>query len=508
VKKPTKRSPNPSDRPGAGDGGATREARGKALASAGASFGAKVRGLRRREGLTQALLAERLGISGSYLNLIENNRRPLPSPLLIKLAQLFRVELDTFAGDEEGRTTADLMEVFADPLFDPEDLTSVDVREVCAASPAAARATLTLYRAYQNARDAAETLASRLFEGEQLTAADRSRLPPEEVSDLIQRNLNYFPELEEGAEALWRDAQLSFDDRSSGLVRHLARAHGVEVRIAHWQDEPGTLRRYDPERRLLTLSELLPTRSRSFQIALQLALLSRPRELDRLAADPRLTTDESRALARVALASYFAGAVLMPYEPFLAAARSERNDIDVIGRRFRVGFEQVCHRLTTLRRPGAEGVPFHMIRTDGAGNISKRFSASGIRIARFSGACPRWNIFAAFSTPGMLRIQVSRMPDGLTYFCIARTVQKDSGGYHEQSGFHAIGLGCQVQFAREMVYADGIDLDDPHPIVPVGVTCRLCDRTECAQRALPSLHQPLHVDPNTRRMTLYTVPPR
>src|SRR5262249_19335348 len=171
-------------------------------------------------------------------------------------------------------------------------------------------------------------------------------------------------------------------------------------------------RRFDPEKKILTLSELLPTRSRTFQLAHQLALLTQHARLDRLAQDPMLTSDESRALARVAFANYLAGAVLMPYGTFLQAAREERYDIDVIGRRFRVGFEQVCHRLTTLRKAGAEGVPFHMIRIDVAGNISKRFSASGIRFARFSGACPRWNVFAAFMTPGMIRIQVSRMPDG------------------------------------------------------------------------------------------------
>lgn len=497
---------------GASPGGArgTRAAKGSAgekrsAVPATVPLGVKVRGLRRREGLSQAQLAERLGVSPSYLNLIENNRRPLPSQLLIKVAQLFRVDLQTFASDEHGRATSDLMEVFSDPLFEPHDLTTTDVAEVSAASPNAARAILSLYRAYQSARDATETLASGLFQGGDLAAEGRFRLPPEEVSDLVQRHANHFPALEEAAEALWRDAQLCADHIGTDLVRHLARAHGVEVRFAEWRDEPGTLRRFDPERRVLTLSELLPTRSRSFQVAQQIALLSQGPLLDGLTDDPSLTTDESRALARVALASYFAAAVLMPYGPFLAAARRERNDVDVIGRRFRVSFEQVCHRLTTLRRPGAEGVPFHMIRTDVAGNISKRFSGSGIRMARFSGACPRWNIFAAFSTPGMIRIQLSRMTDGLAYFCIARTVQRDGGGYHDQPGLYAIGLGCQVQHARELVYADGMDLHDEQAIVPVGVACRVCDRTQCAQRAQPSVHQPLRVDPNTRRMTLYTV---
>lgn len=231
-------------------------------------------------------------------------------------------------------------------------------------------------------------------------------------------------------------------------------------------------------------------------------------ELDKLTVDATLSTDESRVLARVALANYFAASVLMPYARFLSAAREERYDVDVIGRRFRVGFEHVCHRLTTLRRHGAEGVPFHMIRIDVAGNISKRFSASGIHFARFSGACPRWNVFAAFQTPGMIRIQISTMPDGATYFCIARTVQKDSHGYHSQPMIHAVGLGCRVEQAGELVYADGIDLKKLDTAVGVGVTCRLCERHDCEQRAFPSMRRPLTIDENLRGLSLYSGPSR
>jgi predicted transcriptional regulator len=239
------------------------------------------------------------------------------------------------------------------------------------------------------------------------------------------------------------------------------------------------------------------------QLAYQIGLLTQGEALDRLTANPILTSEESRSLARAALANYFAAAVLMPYVPFLQAAREQRYDIDVIGRRFGAGFEQVAHRLTALQRPGASGVPFHMIRIDVAGNISKRFSASGIPIARFSGACPRWNIFASFSTPGMIRIQLSRMPGGDTYFCIARTVHADSHGFHAPPRVHALGLGCPAARARELVYSDGLDLDNAEAAVPVGVTCRLCERTDCEQRAFPSLRHPLRIDENVRGVTLY-----
>ncbi|MCU0685516.1 MAG: short-chain fatty acyl-CoA regulator family protein [Polyangiaceae bacterium] len=470
-------------------------------------FGSKIRALRRREGISQAELADRLGISASYLNLIENNRRPLPAEVLVRLAQLFSIDLHSFAADGDARLQADLLEVFADPLFESEGLTNTDVREAASASPAVARAVLSLYRAYSGARESAESLSEFAADGDDPGGAPQPRLPSEEVSDLVQRHLNHFPALEAGAEALWREAALAPGEIFSGLARYLASAHGIEVCIAQGAAARDTLRRYDPQRRRLTLSELLPTRSRSFQLAVQAGLLTLREPLDQLTDDSVLTSNEARALGRVALANYFAAAVLMPYEPFLRACRDERYDIDVIGRRFRVGFEQVCHRFTSLRRPGAEGVPFHMIRIDVAGNISKRFSASGIRFARFSGACPRWNVFACFMTPGMIRTQLSRMPDGLSYFCIARTIQKDSGGYHTQQSVHAIGLGCQFVHARELVYSDGIDIDNPRAVTTVGVTCRLCERSDCEQRAFPSLRRPLRVDENVRGLSAYAPPP-
>lgn len=472
----------------------------------GPRLGAKVRALRRRESLSQAQMADRLGVSPSYLNLIENNHRPLPAGLLIKLAQQFAIELGSFATDEDSRLVAHLVEAFADPLFEEHALLQNELREVATASPATARAILTLYQAYQAQRESTEHLQTRVAEKEE-GGTPASHMPSEEVSDLIQRHMNHFPELEEAAETLVLRVRKESEELYPGLVRYLKKHLGVEVEIHHWGTERGILRRYHEDKKLVVLSELLPTRSRTFQLAHQIGLLTLGPIFDRLTTnDAYLTTPASRALARVALANYFAGAVLMPYGPFAAAAREERYDIEVIGRRFRVGFEQVCHRLTTLRRKGDEGIPFHIIRIDVAGNISKRFSASGIRFARFSGACPRWNVFAAFLTPGMIRLQMSRMPDGVAYFCLARTLQKDSGGYHAQHPMHAIGLGCTAEYAKQLVYSDGVDIDNPQTITPVGVTCRLCERVDCEQRAFPSLQQSLEINEHVRRVSMYAPP--
>jgi predicted transcriptional regulator/DNA-binding XRE family transcriptional regulator len=464
-----------------------------------ARLGAKIRLLRRQEGLSQVQLAEALGISPSYLNLIEGNKRPLTAPLLIRLAQQFHLDLKALAPEQDQRMTEDLLEAFGDPLFEPLGLQAQEVRELVQNSPQLARGVFELYRAYQHAQEGLESLAARLSDGQGFDP-EATRLPSEEVNDFIQQAMNHFPDLEAAAEALWAEGHLDPDALYPGLVSVLE-ARGLKVRIHRASEGPGLLRRFDPERRLLSLSELLPLRSRAFQLAHQLALLDHSALLDTLADHPLLHTPSSRALARVALANHFAGAVLMPYARFIQAARAERYDIQILARRLQASFEQVCHRLTTLRRPGLEGVPFHFLRIDIAGNISKSFSASGIRFARFSGACPRWNAHAAFLTPGLIRTQVSVMPDGRKYFCIARTIQKDTGGYRGQHAMQALGLGCEMGHAKELIYADGVRLDQPP--VPIGVTCRLCERTDCEQRAFPPLQQPLKVEENLRRTSFY-----
>ena len=466
-------------------------------------LGAKVRALRRRENLTQVQLAERLGVSASYLNLIENNRRPLPAPLLIRIAQIFQLDLSTFATSDDARLVADLLEVFGDPLFDSHGLTNADLRDVATSSPNIARAVLTLYRSYVATRESVSTLAERLTGEESITGVDPSRLPSEEVTDLIQRHTNYFPELEEGAELLWRQAELDAEDVYRGLVRYLAAARGIQVRVVRVADERRAMRRYDPDKRVISLSEVLPPRSRRFQLAHQVGLLTQSQVLDRIAKDDTLTTPESRALARVAMANYFAAALLMPYKDFFDAAKAERYDVELLAHRFGTSFEQVCHRLTSLRRPHAEGVPFHFLRVDIAGNISKRFSASGLRFARFSATCPRWNVHGAFLTPGMIRVQLSKMADGTTYFCLARTIRSDRGGYHVPHTVQAIEMGCDVRYARELVYADGIDLENVEAAVPVGITCRLCEQMDCEQRIVPAVQHPLEIDENVRGVSFY-----
>jgi hypothetical protein len=462
-------------------------------------LGPRLRTFRRERGLSQASLAARLNISPSYLNLIEAGKRPLTAELLLAAARELDVDLRAVGGESDARLSHDLVEVFADPVLDAMTFTTAEVREMVGREPLMARALVSVHRALRQARETEGVLATQVAQGD--GDSTRSRIPPEEVTDFIERHHNYFPEIEDAAESLGVAANLDAQDLYAGLCAWLTR-EGVTVQIGP-PPAPGVHSRFDPERRALSVSEWLPTRSRNFELARTAGRLLASDVVTRLTTDALLTTPTARSLARSALGGYFAAAVLMPYAPFLVAAEGLRYDVELVGRRFRVGFEQVCHRMTTLSRPGHEGVPFHFVRIDVAGNISKRFSGSGIHFARFSGGCPRWNVFSAFAMPGRLRTQVSRMPEGEEYFCIARTVQDDSRGWGQEGRVHAVGLGTKLEFARRLVYADGVALADPHNVVPIGVTCRLCERADCAQRALPSLRAPLHVDENERRSSPY-----
>jgi len=466
-------------------------------------LGRRIHGLRQKEGLTQAALAARLGISASYLNLIENDRRPLSANLLLALARAFDMDLRAFAPGEDAKLAADLMEAFGDPLFEERKLSESEVRDFVAGSPEVARAVTHLHHAYTAARASAESIAAQVLDRQDLSGIDRAGLAAEEVSDLIQRHVNHFPELEAEAERIWSEGKLEDQDLFEGLARYLEKTHGVAVRILKINEMGSAVRRFDPERRELQISEVLRRGSRNFQLAHQAGLLTCTDTLDRIARDPRLTSSGSRALCRVALANYFAGAVVTPYESFFRAAEDERYDLDLLGHRFRVNFEQVCHRITTLNRPGARGIPFHMVRIDIAGNISKKFSATGLRFPRFGGLCPIWNVHAAFLQPGVIRAQLDRLPDGTMFFSVARTIRKHRGGYHAPEVLYSVGLGCDIESAQRMVYSDGFDLSNPAGAAPVGITCRLCERLDCRARAFPSIYQPLKVDENVRGVSFF-----
>ncbi len=469
-------------------------------------LGKRVRAIRTKAGLTQAAFAQRLEISASYLNLIEHDRRPLSTTLLLRLAQAYDVDLRAFSASDSTMLAGDLIDAFSDPLFEDHPLTAREIREFADAFPDVARAARRLHQGFVQSRDSLELLASRVEDSQDAPSGPSSvRMSSEQVSDFLELKGNYFPELELDAERLWRDGALSRDSLFATLASYLERVHGVTIRVATVAEMRGAVRRFNAGTRELMLSEILRRGSRHFQLAHQIALLDCTTTLEKLTADSSLASAESRALGRVALANYFASAVLMPYDEFYRAVEAERYDLELISHRFRVNFEQVTHRVTTLRRPGSEGVPFLMVRVDIAGNISKKFAPAGRpQLPRFSGLCPLWSVHAAFLQPGMIRTQVSRFPNGEMHFSVARTVLRHSGDFRRRPPVYAVALDCSMDYASRLIYADGLDLTNTASAVPVGITCRTCERVDCQSRAFPALHQPLSIDENVRGVSFFT----
>ena len=470
-------------------------------------LGHKIRRFRLNLGLKQSEMAEQLEISPSYLNLIEHNQRPGTVQLLFRLGQAFDIDLKEFAEDDNARLYAALREVFGDPLFGDRPVREADVRAVAEAGPTAAEAVLRLYKSYRELREDSQILAEQVASRDTPHGIAGPVFPVEEVRDYLQSESNHFPEIEASAEALWTEARLDPTDVFGGLGGHLRDVHGIAVRVMPVDVMPETTRRFDFHRRRVLLSELLAPAARSFQLAVQVALYAHRDLLDRYVERAELSSPEVERLCRLSLANYFAGCVIMPYGRFLDSAKTLRYDIEILQRRFGASFEQVCHRLTTLGRHGARGIPFFFIRVDNAGNVSKRLSGGGFHFARFGGTCPRWIVHDAFRMPAQIRTQVAAMPDGSRFFTIARTVDLIESRTWEQPPQYAIGLGCDIRDAEQLIYADGLDLGIERAATPIGVACRVCERLDCRQRAHPPLNYRLKIDENVRRTTPFTFAP-
>ncbi|MBT0956013.1 DUF2083 domain-containing protein [Alphaproteobacteria bacterium KMM 3653] len=452
--------------------------------------GAKLRETRLRLGLTQKAFAGKLGVSLPYLNQMENNNRPVSTGVVLSLAQEFGFDVTELALGDTERTVTDMREALADPVFTDAPPVA-DLRLAASNAPVLARAFLELHRAY---RQSEERLA-HLDEALGLQTANAPTSPWEEVRDFFHYCDNYIDAIDRAAEHVSRSAP-----PLEAAKQRLADA-GVTVAIG---DGAG-LRRYDPATKTLTLSARAPQSTRRFQTLFHLALLTQEPLLEATLDLARFQTTEARGIAKIGLANYFAGAALMPYAAFLQAARDTRHDLELLADQFGASFEQVAHRLSTLQRAGAKGVPFFFVRVDRAGIITKRHSATRLQFARFGGACPLWNVYQAFETPGQFLRQLAETPDGVRYVSLAREVTKPGGSYHAPTRRYAIALGCEVAHAGALTYADGLDTDRPEAFEPIGISCRICPRKTCHQRSVPPLEHELKITADSRGILPYEI---
>ncbi len=465
-------------------------------------IGPRLKALRLSLGMTQAQMAEQLEVSPSYVTLMEANQRPASAKLLMRLAQVFDINVSELAPQSDAQLAADLAAALKDPTLEAAGVGRAEIEQVMQSAPGVAEALVRLHDKYRRLVLRSQSEANPLADRDKVEVLEEGSRSVAAVRAWLYSRRNHVDELDRAAEAMAEEMQLHRNEPHIALTERLSQ-HGIRVRILPSDVMVWRLRQHVSHRRELRLSELLGQASRRFQMGVLLARLEQPEAIAAVLETSGLSDPSALALARVTLANYFAAALLMPYGRFLAACEAARYDVDLLSHRFGTSYEQTAHRLTTLQRTEARGVPFFFVRVDQAGNISKRFSAGRFPFSTFGGTCPLWNIHSAFETPDRVRTQVIRMPDGASYFSIARTVTRLGGTLGAPATRLAIGLGCDVAYAPRLAHARGLDLSQIEP-TEIGINCYLCERPNCASRAHAPINRRLEVDEQDRGLSIYS----
>lgn len=453
--------------------------------------GRKIRAIRDEYGLTQAKFAKTLGISTSYLNQIENSQRHITAPVLIALAEQFGTDVATLSDNDADRLLVDMAEVFKETSLTTEPPTQSELKLVAGNAPSIAQLLINLHQALKSTSEQIAEL------GNSANELELGFAPYEEVRDYFHYHDNYNDELDRAAEAL--AAKITDPDGTQHVELYLNKAHNISVEHVNFEAS-GILRVLDQASNTLRLNAYMSAESRRFQLAYTIAHLEHARLIERIASDAGFRSPDAESIARISLANYFAGAVLLPYESFLRSAEHLRYDLQLLSAKFGTSIEQITHRLSTLQRPNNRGLPFFFARVDQAGNITKRHSATKLQFARFGSACPLWNVHSAFSDPYRIQRQLAQTPDGAKYLCLALAKTKQIGGFGSPVQRYALALGCSIDHAHRLVYSDDLDLSESGSFEPIGISCRLCERENCHQRSVPPLQKKLKVDPERRQV--------
>lgn len=456
--------------------------------------GARIRLLRQGLNMTQAVFAQQISISTSYLNQIENNQRALSGSVILALVDVFDFDLAELALDGAGKVSVDLQEILKDPIFTENDVMAQEIKVAATNAPNVTKAFLDLYAMFQKSREQLGKVDSALKDHETSLAP----LPYEEVRDHFHYKDNYIDELDRAAETFAASVKRAGADRHADLVDYLSRTHGVHVVLRKDKPSSSTIRSFETATKTLYLNAASTNATNLFQLAYQVGLMEQGALVESLLDAADFHTQAARDVCRMTFANYFAGAVVLPYAEFANAAKEERHDLEKLGFRFDASTEQVCHRLSSLQRGGNRGIPFYFLRIDQAGNITKRHSATSLQFTRFGGSCPLWNVHHAFQSPGEILRQLAVTPDGVKYLSLAFDQTKRVAGFKSPVRKYVIGLGCEIKHAGHVVYADDLDLTQESNFDPIGSSCRICERRDCLQRSVPPIGREIHVDHNTR----------
>ncbi len=464
-------------------------------------IGPKIKAFRRQLGIQANVLAGQIGISPSYLNLIESGKRKIDGDLIIKVCEELKINLSDLTSKSDLNLENNISELLGDELFEDLDILGPEVKDLVNTNPKIAKALIKLGDNFKQKDhdivNKVENLSGKIIDSR------KASFPGEVVSDFLQENKNFFPKLENFANNVFEKVKQNNRTRYIALCDFLKSEYGIKVTDVIPEENKPFSKIFKIETKELFLSDYISLETKKLHAAAQIAQEGASDQIESYLSTFTFPSNESKKLTRVALLNYCGAAILMPYKLFHQECRDLKYDLELLQNTFATSFEQVAHRVTSLQDPRLPGIPFHFLRVDVAGNISKRFSLSGIEIPRYGGACPRWNVYSAFSRPGVIQAAVSKMTNGEKYVCIAKTVEKGVGRYGQKKSMLSIGLGCEAKYAKEFVYTENLDLTDKKSELPIGVSCRTCDRLDCSQRAFPPLHKKFDVDINSRGVSVY-----
>ena len=464
-------------------------------------IGPKIKAFRRKLGIQANKLAEQLGISPSYLNLIEGGKRKIDGDLLLKVCQELKIELSDLAVKSDLNLVNNISELLDDQLFEDLDILGPEIKDLVNTNPKIARALIKLGDNFKQKDhdivNRVENISGKIIDSR------KAAFPGEIVSDFLQENKNYFPKLEDFANSVFEKIQVNNRATYIALCDFLKKEFGILVKDVLPEEGKPFSKIFNRNKKELLLSDYVALETKKLYVSSQIAHEGAIKDINEYLSKFTFPSEESKKLTKVALLNYCGAAILMPYKLFHAECMKNKYDLELLQNTFATTFEQIAHRVTCLQDPKLLGIPFHFLRVDIAGNISKRFSLSGIEIPRYGGACPRWNVYSAFTRPGVIQAAVSKMSNGEKYVCIAKTVEKGVGRFGEAKSILSIGLGCEAKYAKDFVYTENLNINEKKTEIPIGVSCRTCDRLDCSQRAFPPLHKKFDVDINSRGISVY-----
>jgi len=480
------------------------------MAETNAAMGQRLRELRLRRGLQQSEVARRLKISPAYLSLIEKGKRVVQLPLLFQALELYGIAVEDFMRSlGEHRVDDGLARLLDEPLVRSLNLSEEDLASI-SAEPRMVTTITALFNLYKNTRSQLDHVMAGIAQRERQADDDSVRFdysPYDEVTDFLEQHDNWFELLEERAQRFRRDCAFGRRVTSDDIERGLREKVGVRVHRIPERADSSVIRTWNAEERVLAVSNDLFEQRLKFQLAhtVALGLFDEEKLHEPILEGYSGQHAETRTLIKIHLANYFAGALLLPYPEFYREVMSTRYDVELLAQHFESSYETVAHRMCNLSDPRRRGVPMHFLRVDVAGNISKRYAGDGIRFPHQDGSCPKMAVHLAFLTPNVITKQYSAFPDGSTYFCFAKIVSEPQQGSLVKGTTYSIGLGTHADDARYFTYADDMPFADPKKMaVPVGTTCRFCERTDCNMRSAPSYKFAFRVDEYTKKDNFFS----